>query len=108
MIGFDTLVLGPCMAVFGQPVSYTPTGYAAPIVVTGIFQRGYSETAFGADGVPVMNRMPVLGVQQGQFPAGVVPSQGDTLVVAGLSYQVTAPEPDGRGHVLLKLKAVKP
>lgn len=107
MIDFDGLINAAVQDAFGQPVLYTPVGAAAAIPITGVFQRRYEETTFSTEGAPVANRLPVLTVRQVAFPAGTIPQQGDTLVVGGLSYQVTNPEPDGVGLVFLKLKAMK-
>ena len=91
MIDFDALINAATQDAFGQPVLYTPVGTQTAIQISGIFQRGYQETTFSTEGVPVANRLPVLTVRQVSFPAGIVPQQGDTLVVGGCSYQVTNP-----------------
>jgi hypothetical protein len=48
---------------------------------------------------------PTAGFRLSQFPTGVAPVQGDTLVrtATGVSYTVAEPRPDSHGNVRLIL-----
>lgn len=112
-VDFNALVVGPCMAAFGEAVTYTLPGGVAQ-AVTGVFDRAYlallpmggghgqEPQHFGAAG-NVSDRRPVLGVQLGQFT--VPPVQGGRVHVpsAGLDFVVKEVRPDGKGHALLLL-----
>ena len=110
MVDFDALVLRHTARVFGQPVLYAPApaSGALPFAATGVFDRAYLEVSMSDMGAPVATRGPVLGVRESDFPPGVSPAQGDRVTVAGTVFQVTNPEPDGHGHVLLRLKVARP
>ena len=116
MVDWDGLVLGPCMATFGDTVTYTPAA-GQPVQITGVFDEEYLEvTPMGAGpfsstellslGAPggITSARPVLGVQLSQFQ--VPPVQGDTLVVRGDSYIVKEVQPDGHGGAKLLLNAL--
>jgi hypothetical protein len=97
---FDQVVLGPSLAVFGESVTYTPTGGQA-VTLTGIFDAAYQVVEF-QEGAPVSTVMPVLGVRLSDFAAA--PLQGDAVVIRGASYAVKDVEPDGKGGAKLKLQ----
>lgn len=107
MIDWDALVVGPCVSVFGQPITFRPAaGGAFPI--TGVFDDAYLGVVMGTDGDPAIATIdPVLGVQLSQFTAlGLAdPDQDDTLTVdaVGKTYMVMNVEPDGKGLVKLRL-----
>lgn len=111
-------MLGPCQAVFGQPIAYTPTGGAA-FPITGIYDDEYLNlVAIERGGMEQMGfpgntseTRPVLGVQLSQFPAP--PAQGDALTLmlpadvfpaaTGASYVVMEVRPDSHGAAKLLL-----
>lgn len=112
-VDFDSLVVGPCMAIFGGDILYTARAGGA-IRITGVFNEAYldvdplgrgglaSETAsWGYQGA-ISSEMPVLGVQLSQFLPGE-PLQGDELVARGTTYVVREVRPDGQGGALLLL-----
>lgn len=101
MIDWDSLVLGPCMATFGEPVTYTPAAGVA-FAITGVFDAQYADVVV-ADGLPITSNMPVLGVQLSQFATS--PQQGDTLTIASTSQTFVVKEvrPDGHGSAKLML-----
>lgn len=105
MIDFDTLVLGPCLSAFGQITLYTAPGQSFDL--PGIFDRYHAEITFDAGGVPVSTQRPMLGVRESDFPFGLLPAQGDTVLIDGTVYLVTDTQPDGHGHILLPLKLAR-
>ena len=101
MINWDSLVLGPTLAQFGEAVTYTyATG--APISITGVFDEQYLGVE-PADGQTVTSAMPVLGVQLSQFPAR--PQQGDGVFIVRTAQRFIVREvrPDGHGAAKLML-----
>jgi hypothetical protein len=120
MIDFDALVLGPCMTVFGQPVTYY--GARSYFAITGVFDEAYlpvdpfdegrgSSSAFGGMG-GITTVMPILGVQLSQFPFDSQPQQGDRLVICttNATYFVKEVRVDSHGgaKLVLSLAAVSP
>jgi hypothetical protein len=113
-VDWDSLVIGPCHAVFGDPVDYTPST-GAPFSFFGVFDAEYiDQNVIGGMidqiGLPgnITGARPVLGVQLSAFPAGVVPRQGDTFIITGgqhigEQYKVMEVRPDGRGEAKLLL-----
>ncbi|MDA8230152.1 MAG: hypothetical protein M0006_02315 [Magnetospirillum sp.] len=102
-IDWDTAVIGPCMDVFGEPVTYAPAA-GGMFVVTGVFDEAYREIdSITADGVPLTGEMPVLGVQLSQFAQP--PVQVDQLTVqrTGITYVVKEVRLDGHGGAKLML-----
>ncbi len=107
MIDWDAAVLAPMMAVFGesQKISYTRAAGGVPFAVDGIFDDAFYALVMSADGEPeIATAEPVIGVRAAQF-AGIDPVQSDTLTVprVGRTFVVTSVEPDGKGHILLRL-----
>jgi hypothetical protein len=111
-VDWDSLVIAPCLAVFGSPVTYTPVGGNA-ITITGIFDNEYfDQNALGAGlieqvGMPgnITASRPVLGIRLAEFPAGIAPLQGDTLALTetGVTYTVMEVRPDSHGSAKLLL-----
>jgi hypothetical protein len=119
VINWDSLVLGPTMAVFGQPVLYQPmapqyTGgplvpHGAPLTITAVFDENYRKLDPLATGdligrsSYVTSARPVLGVRLSLLP--VRPTQGDrlTIVLTAQVFAVGEVEPDRHGHALLLL-----
>lgn len=104
MVDWDSLVLGPLFAAFGeaQRVEYSIAG-APPITVDGIFDEGARPVRLVTE--PDFNEVaPVLGVRLSQFPAGYDPrnAQGDTFVVRGVTYVVKDGRPDSHGAARLE------
>ncbi len=112
MIDWDSAVVGPTTAIFGELFRYRTCGFpGAPAVVftiTGIFDEPDftqgDDNAFKPDGV--LNTKPRLGVQLSQFlPFGVEPRQDDVLtrVSNGCCYQVMVTHKDSHGGAILAL-----
>ncbi len=111
-VDWDTLLIGPTVACFGEPVTYTTPASTFPIV--GVFDQAYRELmviaardshSFSDDmlGSGVTAERPVLGVQLSQFPPAAAPAQSDTLVVRGALYIVKEVRLDGHGWARLLL-----
>lgn len=76
------LTLAPSMRLYGVQVTYTRAGEDA-FAVAGVFDRQHAES-YNAEGVPVAVLRAQLGVRLAAFPAGIVPLQGDGVVVSFL------------------------
>lgn len=59
MIDWQTKVVAPCMAVFGQAAQISFAGQISPL--TGVFDEAYKETDV-SDGMPVTTVSPSLGI----------------------------------------------
>lgn len=103
-VAFDQLVMGPCLAAFGEAVTYSPQA-GLPLALTAIFDEAAKQVEF-SEGAPVESVAPMMGVRLSDFPSGVVPTQGDAVVRAatGLSYLVKDVRPDGKGAAVLMLQ----
>lgn len=111
-IDFSTLVMGPCAAVFGRDVLYTPVVSAPgamPFTVRGIFDAEHQavEPDYRGDGdqftaMAVTSQGPVLAVRLRDMPQE--PLAGDAVCIGGVTYQVWDVVPDGQGKVDLMLR----
>jgi hypothetical protein len=108
-------VLREAMAAFGTPFSFSPRGPGRPAgpftfqpdgvtTLTGVFDEAHHLMETSANSAPVSTIAPVLGVRLADLP--VPPLQGDVIVVAGISYKIAVPQPDGQGGSKLILEAV--
>ncbi len=105
MIDWDTRVLAPLEAVFGEeiPVLYQPVAGVA-YEISGIFDEAYTEVAL-AGGMGVTTERPVLGVRLSRFV--VPPAQDDRVTIRGLTYVVKEMRPDSHGAAKLMLNWIK-
>ncbi len=112
MIDFDTLVLGPCMGIFGESIRYRTVALpglpSVTILIEGVFDEPNAEQFDLESFKPgnVINTAPLLGVQLSQFAAfGIGPAQDDVLTRGsnGRTYQVSAVIADGLGGAVLHL-----
>ncbi len=112
MIDFDTLVLGPCMGIFGEQIRCRTVALPGEPSVTAFIEGVFDEPnveQFDLDGFKpgnIINTMPLLGVQMSQFlPYFIQPAQDDVLtrVATGKVYQVAAVREDGLGGAVLEL-----
>lgn len=101
-VNFDTLLLAPAQAAFGEAVTYTPAGGSA-LALTGIFLAAFKDVTFDRDGAPLTTVNPVLDMRLSVF-GDIVPAQGDQVVVRGNTYNVSDVQPDGIGGVRFVLK----
>lgn len=102
-VDWDAIVIGPTVAVFGEPVQYQPR-VGLPLTIGGVFDDAYQkEMLFSDASVEITTVQAVLGVQLSQFK--VLPAQNDQLTVesTGTSYVVKDVRVDGRGGAKLIL-----
>ncbi|MBX6382083.1 MAG: hypothetical protein IRZ07_03780 [Microbispora sp.] len=102
-VDWDALVLAPCMAAFGEPVSISWDGGAALTIPDAVFDRQHVEIQFPDGRAPLSGWHPVLGIRAAALPDGVSPRQLDRVVVRDEEFQVVDVQPDGAGHILLIL-----
>ena len=103
MIDWDTAILGPVMAVFGEAVSYVPRGGAPIAIPDAVFDEEASEVQIGEDGQATTLRKPMLGLRIARFTMPPAQSDRVTIVRTGVTYIVKDVQPDGHGHVRLEL-----
>lgn len=103
MIDWDALVMAPCEAVFGEPVTFMPAA-GAPFAGTGIFDAAYRQIDI-AGGQAVTTECPVLGIRLSAFqsPMQAIPLQGDGLYIRGKSYVIREVQVDSHGGAKLLL-----
>jgi hypothetical protein len=101
MIDWDSLVAGPIVNVFGEPVRYMPAT-TRPFNIAGNFVAAYVEID-PQSGMGVTTARPMLGVQLSQFPTQ--PLQGDRLTIlrTGETYSVNDVRDDSHGWANLIL-----
>lgn len=112
-LDLDALVNAPVVATFGRantgqaiPV-YTPQGGSA-FEIDGVFDAAWREfdlsSAGRGSGFKFSTTRPVFACQLSNFPAGVVPLQGDEVLIGGDTYTVADVRDDGvSGWVVLVL-----
>lgn len=106
MIDFAALVLGPAMAVFGQPVTVTPTAsqpdapsyqgrgvYASKPVQIPLGEGGYLSTV-----------QPTLSIRLADF--AVPPMQDDLVSTSQGSFLIADVIPDGQGGADCPLRSL--
>lgn len=105
MIDWGAEVLGPCLDVFGEPVTYTPAA-GTPFQVTAIFDNAYHKDTLFEDGPGVINQSPTLGIRLSDFAA--TPDQNDRVFVPSVNatYLVREVHLDGHGGARLMLNKV--
>lgn len=108
-LNFDTLVLGPCLATFGElnqsypaPIYYPQFG--GSFSINGIFDPSYEELRI-KDGQAVTVKLPVLGCKQSDFSGHNFPLQGDQVKLRGMVYDVREVRDDGHSGITLMLNA---
>ena len=105
-VDFDTLVLGPSMDVFSEPITITPI-VSQPGQPTyqarGVFSSRPVDIAT-EDGGVVSDMQTTLGIRLSEFV--VPPSAGDQTTVKGTLYTVEDPDEDGQGGSKLTLRKV--
>jgi hypothetical protein len=103
MIDFDSLVVGPATAIFGQRVIYRPPGLQ-PIVIVAVFDAGAKEFSLNPSGEQISDNRPLLGIRYSDLDqAGITPLQGDKVTIDGIDYQVSDVNTDGQGAAKLTL-----
>jgi len=102
-INWDALVIGPTMAVFGEPITYT-SAFQDPVTITGVFDDAWLAEAMFEDGSSGVTEVSaVLGVQLSQLP--FTPRPNDQLVVqrTGKKFIVREMRNDSHGWAKLLL-----
>ena len=113
-IDWDTELLEPVMAVFGEgqatdPSSwptYIPAGGEAFQLPGAVFDQEYRRVGDLGDGSTETSSHPVLGVRDAVFAVqGVAAKQRDTVMIpsAAQTFAVADVQADGHGHTLLIL-----
>lgn len=115
-IDWDTLLVGPTVACFGEPVTYQ-SQFGKVFQIVGVFDEAYFEQApFGSGevtfgdiqlGSVVTGERPVIGVQLSAFPAAAPPTQADTIVIRGGLYVVKEVRSDSHGGAKLMLNQLQ-
>jgi hypothetical protein len=104
MIDWDAMCTGPCVAVFGEDIDYTPTG-GGTVTVQLVYDEGNKDVIIAGD-VGMNNSNPIVSGSLSVFlPFGFEPQQGDTLVIrrTGDAFTVKDVNEDGKGSVTLPL-----
>ncbi len=112
-INWDQHLLEPLHGVFGDPVEYRPGGGGTPYIISGIFDRAYTQDVEPLDdGSTINTTSPVLGVRDSQFQA--LPKRGDRVligIVGGVAvntlFAIADIQPDSHGGTKLILNKVK-
>lgn len=92
-------VLGTCLRVFGESVTYRPS-VGGSYILTGIFNEIY-QSIDGATGAIVQSHQPNLGLRLSDLQ--FKPTSGDLVVVRGTTYRVIEAQDDGEGGSALML-----
>ena len=112
-IDWGTLVLGPNIAIFGQPVGYLSATYGQANI-NAIFDEAYLQLdplGRGPDGETfqlgspggVTTAKPVIGIRLSDLP--FAPDQGDRVMIGTDTYVVKEVRADGKGGAKLLLNA---
>lgn len=107
-VDWDSLVIGPVVDTFGDPVTYSRNG-AVVGTIYGVFDQEYMEInpiggRIDEIGLPgnVSSSRPVFGVQISKMP--IAPAQGDQITLqSGASFVVREVRPDNHGWAKLLL-----
>lgn len=91
MIDWQTKVVAPCVAVFGQPATITQGG--TTYTLNGVFDEAYAEVD-ASDGMPVTTVKPCLGFNVADMnlagqPVSVL--QGARVTIAASTFAGAAP-----------------
>lgn len=113
-IDWDAAVIGPCMTVFGGPVTYRPAA-GGSFTVTGVFDDANKQLVLLDDGSTTLNEAgPVIGVRIAEFPPGAPPVQDDQLYIGqygnvsiNRTFVVRDTQPDSHGSAKLMLNVVR-
>ena len=107
-IDWEGEVAAPNVALFGETANYYPVG-GGVIPVVGVFDGDYRETVIIDSLSYTSDSRPTIGINTSQFGL-VIPAQNDRLQLTdplslhfGKKFMVAESQPDGEGHVLLKL-----
>lgn len=103
MIDWDSVVIGPLMGVFAEPVTYLPLA-GGSLSVTGVFDDAYQKEVMFEDATTGVTEVSAsIGVQLSQFASPPVQNDRLTLVRTGTTYIVKQVRVDSRGAARLLL-----
>lgn len=105
-VDWDSLVLSPVMATFGEACTLSPATGGTPISFTGVYDEGFRRAVevpgdFGLHQVHISSSAPILGCRAANFPTP--PRQGDMVSVRGRSFAIAEVRPDSHGGLHLVL-----
>lgn len=106
MIDWNAVVIGPCVGVFGEPVTFTPVG-GDPVDIDLVYDEGNKDVSL-AGGTPLNSSNPIVSGQVSVFP--VEPQTGDRILIKGTGeeFVVSDVNEDGKGGIILSLNYVGP
>ncbi|OSM07662.1 head-tail joining protein [Magnetofaba australis] len=97
-----------CQQTFGIQVTYIPSManrpdlYGKSISLTGIFDDAREMvTLMGGPGMEAVVPRPVLEIRSADL--GFTPTEGDEVMVDGITYRILDVQPDGHGSIKLVL-----
>lgn len=88
---------------FGDPVLYQPAGGVAFTLALAVYMAPPETFDLGSGEAVASTTAPTLGVNLADFPEGVEPKVGDTLVRQGVTWRVADVKRDGEGGATLPL-----
>lgn len=103
MIDWQSVVVGPCLAVFGEPATYSARAWSMEFEVSVVFDDAFKVVTMSSDGSDVLSTFPAAGVNLADFP--LMPAQGDLLtrISNGKVYTVREVRADSHGGAMLIL-----
>ena len=102
-IDWDTLVLKPLHATFGETIIYISRQFGTFTLADAVFDRSYVSVETDAAGVPITSLQTHVGVRLASCPANFSYADGDCVVANGQTWLITDEQPDGKGNVTLIL-----
>ncbi len=114
-VDFTNLALAPCVAAFGEPVTYQPGSGAAVSVnraglpLMGIFNAAATEDKVNGDtGEVIQVSVPTLALNINDLPVGTTPPYRNAMItVRGRLWQIGEAVPDNYGQLMLRLRLVQ-
>lgn len=88
---------------FGDPVLYQPAGGEPFELPLAVYMAPLETFDIGGGEAVASTTAPTLGVNLSDFPEGVEPAVGDTLVREGITWRVADVQFDGVGGAKLPL-----
>ena len=107
-IDWDSELLGPVMAVFGELAVYTPRTGSPISIPDAVFDEEVADVQVGEDGQVSSQRKPLLGVRSHWFASPPLQSDRVTIMRTGTTYIVRDSQADGHGWIRLELMVAKP
>jgi hypothetical protein len=102
LVDWDSLVLGPCMDVFGEPATYLPAA-GGSFTIAGVFDEAYRDLQLVDTETGITTEVPVMGVRLSQFPNPPLQLDRITIPSVNATYRVREVRLDGHGFAKLML-----